>query len=342
MCGCDNSKWDCCCALPSGRLTDLKGYQENMQDSEADARTMEQTAREFSGRTGEKESTIIISYPPCLFTVYGRTTLFYGNELPRPIIGIFGLPGSGKSHLLEKLKAESNVEPIEFHDPNVTLAEILRLSRLPGGQLVVARNPMLQGDVSESKMLGAIEKNIHIYSLIMYLDVSPETIMERRQKATEEKYPEISVDEIQSWKEAEKSELCHLCRDKGILFTLVRDLHRVSSLILESHKYTRLANQASAERALHGMIENDPKAAILIDDGSLTAESPGKLFWQILAELSETSSSSGIYSPNEIFDSNMEDSYTKLLQVSLLYDEIPDDKFNEICKRVASKVTVHR
>ena len=60
-----------------------------------------------------------------------------------------------------------------------------------------------------------------IYTHIIYLDVAPTVVKQRRDQDKQKKRRDLLVDELTDWQETEQTELRKLCLDDEIPFTTV-------------------------------------------------------------------------------------------------------------------------
>lgn len=192
------------------------------------------------------------------------------------------------------------------------------------------------------------------YTHIIYLDVPPETIAQRRGKDNTTKTRlrfEFSVTTLRKWQEAEKKRLREQCRRHGVLFTRVTPHPKLSEqvafLVKDFSNHSQTYNLRCAEVRLDGIIAEHPNQHVLTEvvvldgDRTLTAVDTGDLFWEKVLppeEHPETAVLDG--NPLKSIFSTLGYSYAAFRQVALLYEEVAsaasdnDDGFKALCKKL--------
>ncbi|OOF91928.1 hypothetical protein ASPCADRAFT_409020 [Aspergillus carbonarius ITEM 5010] len=94
----------------------------------------------------------------------------------RPAIGIFGLPGSGKSYLLEKPKGEIKAGSVLFRDTDAPtkVESVSSVYQEPPLGNYHQKLHTAEG-VRQHKSLADIEKEFQNFTHVVYLAVPPET-----------------------------------------------------------------------------------------------------------------------------------------------------------------------
>jgi hypothetical protein len=146
-----------------------------------------------------------------------------------------------------------------------------------------------------------------VYTHILYLDVSPELVAIRRRNDRERSCPVISVEHLCKWQNAERRQLRELCRETGILFSVVYEhsrlwntdkhitqanfttqtdvaAHTKLAVLLRDFQYhTELHNTSKVEEALDVIIDGHSKKLdtmlVLDADRTLAPVDTGSLFW---------------------------------------------------------------
>ncbi|CZT52256.1 related to 2-3-cyclic-nucleotide 3-phosphodiesterase [Rhynchosporium secalis] len=290
------------------------------------------------------------------------------------VVGIYGLPGSGKTFLLNLLRHELRKELFEFYDGSEMIAKVspggleafqeleegekLQWRQLAidtirnecansGRVAVVAGHFMFWPEEEEAARPVYTQNDLATFTHILYLDVPVQIVLQRRQGDMTRGRPSASLSHLSKWQEEEKTQLRSLCRNHGILFSLVSQqttlLGKVSMLLRDFQYHTEEYNLSLAKRFLdESVVAGQPEfeTVLVMDaDRTLAAVDTGMLFWQkILA-----SQSAGRDSPlKTLFGSSLGYSYTAFRQATLLYEEIADDEeFNSTCQEVALVVTMY-
>ncbi|KAK7413572.1 hypothetical protein QQX98_007581 [Neonectria punicea] len=297
-----------------------------------------------------------------------------GSPTKKPVVvGLYGLPGSGKSYLLSRLKEQLDRHAFEFYEGSEMINAVV-----PGGLAGFAnlsdhdkaqfRQQAIQQIGSESLSSGRVAvvcghfmfwsedaniaqpvytpSDLYTFTHILYLDVPAETVVKRRQDDVERKRSPISVEHIRNWQQSEKTSLQHLCRQHGILFSLVPPhpdmISKVSTLIRDFQSYSKGLNLSRVEARLDAVMPQERRLeTVLVLDGdkTLTESDTGALFWQMA---SESQSSDGRECPlSALFGSPLGYSEIAFRQATLLYEGAgDDDEFEALCEAVASAVTM--
>lgn len=172
----------------------------------------------------------------------------YSNGKPK-IIGIYGVSGCGKTTLLTELKSRLGHDHYLYFDgselilrvmePDATIDDfqqqpeenkielrkqaILRIkedcsSAKKAG--IVAGHLMLYEDGSDPQDIHT-QADLETYTHIVYLDVPPAIVLERREQDDKKQRPRITLETIDFWQVAEKTGLRELCLENKILFVNV-------------------------------------------------------------------------------------------------------------------------
>ena len=291
------------------------------------------------------------------------------------VVGLYGVPGSGKTFLLNQLKRELGEKLFVFYEGSKMIADVV-----PGGldafhQMeqqeqvhwrqsaidVIRENCVNNGKVavvaghfmfwSEEQKDGRpvyTTNDLVTFTHILYLDVPAEVITRRRLDDTERNRPSASATHICKWQEAEKKQLRRLCQRHSILFSLLPVhptlLKKVSTLLLDFQHHNEKSNLAYAESRLDEALvagQSQWETVLVIDaDRTLGAEDAGALFWKKISgscHLGDESSS-----PTTVFKSPLGYSYTAFRQATCLYEELAgDQEYDALCQDVASTVAIY-
>ncbi|CAZ84860.1 unnamed protein product [Tuber melanosporum] len=291
------------------------------------------------------------------------------------VVGIYGVPGSGKTFLLDQLKQELGQDHFEFYEGSNMIANLV-----PGGlgafqkldeqeklhwrQLaintigkqcadsgrvaVVAGHFMFWPKEEGAGQPVCTPADLDIFTHILYLDVPPELIAQRVLDDTERSRALPSINHLHKWQQTEQTQLRHLCRHHGILFSLVFPhptlLEKVSTLLRDFRHHTEEYNLACAESRIDEVLVaggGQLETVLVMDaDRTLVAKDTGALFWKTV---SNSRRSRDEECPlKTLFSGPLGYSYTAFRQAALLYEEaVMDEEFNVLCDEVASTMTIH-
>ncbi|TPX18978.1 uncharacterized protein E0L32_011371 [Thyridium curvatum] len=294
---------------------------------------------------------------------------------PKPtVIGIYGLPGSGKSFQMGKLKQNLERHAFDYYEGSDKIASLVDgglsgFQRLGEQEQHYWRQQAINDIAHDcaSKTRSAIvtghfmfweegEDSGHpVYTMadmnsfthIIYLDVPTHTLAKRRLNDPLKNRSVTSIDHLQKWQAAEISYMRHLCRHHRILFLALPDAlqlpTRVSELVCRFSQYTAESNWSLVKAHLDDTTDNKSFQTALVIDGDKTLApfDTGSLFWKAYAE-----ARSKVVGPcplKELFSGPLGYSDTAFFQAMLLYEEAAgDDAFFEgLCDTVASSVQMY-
>ncbi|KAJ6466042.1 uracil phosphoribosyltransferase-domain-containing protein [Mycena vitilis] len=307
------------------------------------------------------------------------------NGIPQPtrvlaggkpiVIGLYGVPGCGKSYLLDRLKADTELgqHDFAFYEGSAVIDELA-----PGGLEAfkcmdeqkkktwretaiaqIADECTTSGKIGlvaghlifwedESKKTGEqvwTGRDAAVYTHIFYLTVPPEVVVARRANDRRRQRSVLSRDHIRRWQEKEQEQLRHVCLENKIIFTVAPAITGVvSALTRNIQSQTEAHNRSCAKSRLDEVVSgfralNLRRSTLLVLDGDKTfiAEDTGKLFWQIVA------GDTGLAKDDPLkllFSSPFGYSYNAFLQAALLYEAVDQAKFEDYCEEVASAATI--
>ncbi|PMD32832.1 hypothetical protein L207DRAFT_440266 [Hyaloscypha variabilis F] len=291
------------------------------------------------------------------------------------VVGLYGVPGSGKTFLLNQLKQELGQEHFEFYDGANMIANLV-----PGGldafqkleeqkkvhwrQLaidtigkectesgrvaVVAGHFMFWPEETEAGHPVYTRNDLDTFTHILYLDVPAELVAQRCLDDKERIRASASVSHLRKWQQAEKTQLRHLCYHHGILFSLVSPhptlLNKVSTLLRDFRYHTEEYNLSRAESRMDEILgagQGQLETMLVMDaDRTLAAKDSGALFWKMVSNSRQSADEERRL--KTLFSSPLGYSYTAFRQAALLYEETANDpEFNALCEEVASAVTMY-
>jgi len=280
------------------------------------------------------------------------------------VVGLYGIQGSGKTFLMHQLKQEFRQERFAFYESSelIDLAvpggltafrasddetkdrwrkhaiDIIGKSCAVSGQVAVVSGHLgFWSKVKKAPDIVYTENDLETYTHFIYLDTPAELVAERSQAdKTRGDRSKLSVSDLIQWQQAEKTKLRDLCREHGILLSMVIPgpalVKNVSTLLRDFARHTEEYNLSQAENRLDelGFATQVQLETILVMDAdkTLAAEDTGNMFWASMDKGSTL---------KDLFSSKLEYTYTAFRQAMLLYEESAD-KFDAICQKVASAV----
>lgn len=287
------------------------------------------------------------------------------------VVGLYGLPGSGKSYLLQHLKramgevhfafyegskviaslVDGGLEA--FHNLDVTGKEDVRCNAIN----LVARDCSTNDKVgvvvghlmfwNEGEEMGRFvytQDDLDTFTHILYLRVPPGIISQRRLDDNQRSRPRFSITHLDDWQNTEEYQLRNLCREQGILFSCLDHttcLDKTPFLLNDFRHHTEENNLSRVFDKLDMVLQTDQRnleTVLLLDgDRTLAAQDTGALFWARIGD--------GITNEDplrSLFSSPLGYSYTAFRQATLLYEETcNDEEFDSMCQDLASTVTMH-
>jgi uracil phosphoribosyltransferase/adenylate kinase/phosphoserine phosphatase len=293
------------------------------------------------------------------------------------VIGLYGIPGSGKTFLLNQLKRELEQESFIFYEGSQEIATLVpggleafqkleesekdkwrklaidkigKESAARGQTAIVTGHFMFWSEDEEVGRSVCTQNDLETFTHLIYLDIDVSIISQRRLNDQERQRPLASIAHLHRWQEAEKSRLRDLCGGHNILFTLL-SLHsktpdKVVALVKDFGLHNEGYNLSQTESALDkavmvGQRRSQLETVLVLDaDRTLAAEDTGALFWE------QISISQGLENKdcplNRLFRGPLKYSYTAFRQAMLLYEEAANEnEFETLCQEVAPRVTMY-
>ncbi|KAJ5300197.1 hypothetical protein PENANT_c067G07793 [Penicillium antarcticum] len=292
------------------------------------------------------------------------------------IIGLYGLPGSGKSFLLNVLKCGLSHADFAFYDGSQVIAadtpggleafqnlneddkerardraieRIKRESFHSGRSALVTGHAVFWAEGEGAGQLVCTPADLDTYTHILYLDVPARDIAKYRSSDQKRSRPSVSIAHLIQWQHEEKKQLRQLCRSHDILFTTITQrqvsMGRLVPLIQDLRSHTDDLNTTLAQQRMDDFITTGserPETVLVFDaDKTLAPQDSGELFW----ELASTSSAKADerFPLKALFSSPLQYSYTAFRQAALLCEEfIGDNKeYDDFCEKVALMINIH-
>ncbi|KAF2746191.1 hypothetical protein M011DRAFT_519818 [Sporormia fimetaria CBS 119925] len=273
------------------------------------------------------------------------------------IIGIYGVSGSGESHFLGQLQERFGTQQFQYYDGSTKISEVTvgglaafqaatKDERYLLRQVAIER---IQQECSDGGRIGIVTghavlldkdtraltdvrtaADARVYTHIIYLDTSAETVLRYWQKDNESKKkrrPELPLEEIEAWIAAERDLVEKYTCLFGMPSVAIKNPgdHETVMMFLEK---LRIPDQ-----------KHDFSMVVLDADKTLAPVDTGIMFWEIFGE--KTGKAKHASHPlKKIF----EDGQTRaaFLKAAQLYeDECSADMYEAICTEVANKVELY-
>ena len=290
---------------------------------------------------------------------------------------MYGVPGCGKSYLLEQLEQKLGGKDFAFYEGSEVIGEnvsggletfkcmaapekehwrkhaidIIGNKCTEGKKVgVVAGHFMFWPEEEQAGTLAWTDNDQKVFTHILYLDVRADVVEKRSRKDREKNRSPTSAHHLRNWQQEEKTQLTSLCRQHGILFSLMSPrpgektlLDRVSTLLLDFKSHDENYNLVQAKSRLEAFVaaQGQLKTVLVMDaDRTLAPEDTGVLFWEKISNLMPAKYDASTL--KNLFSGPLKYTYTAFRQAVLLYEEAVDgQEFDTLCQEVASAVTMH-
>lgn len=294
------------------------------------------------------------------------------------VVGLYGISGSGKTHLLTQLKEKLGTTQFAFYDGSEVIAtavpggleafkkleeqgkkywrqraiNTIQANCSDSGQVaVVAGHFMFWSEEQETVTIVCTQSDLDVYTHILYLDISTDIVEQRRRNDTGKNRPSLSASHLRKWQQEEKTQLRNLCRHHGILFSLISPyqteetfLEKVSTLLLDFKDHTEKHNLNQAMSRLDRVVaagEGQLNTMLVMDaDKTLATEDTGAIFWKKVSDWKPFEYE--ISTLKTLFAGPLQYTHTAFRQAVLLYEEATNDQeFEDLCEDVAAEVKMH-
>lgn len=287
------------------------------------------------------------------------------------VIGIYGLPGCGKSYIMDQLKQELGESDFQYFEGSKEISKVT-----PGGLgefkkqdeykqdhwrklaidaikstcaqtgktgIVTGHYMFWEDEKKEEASRVCSQADLATYTHILYVNAPLEVTAKQRAEDTKRARSNVSIQHLRRWQEIEIREIHDLCRENNILFaTIYPNLKtKLASLIRDFQCHDENHNRLVAEQIFDKYISpsyDELQTILFFDaDKTLAAVDTGTRFWKI----HETNG--GKNDPlSALFQGPLGYSYIAFRQAMLLYEESTnDDEFEAICEEIASQTPLY-
>lgn len=290
------------------------------------------------------------------------------------IVGIYGLPGAGKTFLMNQVKEELGDQRFTFYEGSAMISRLVpggfdafqkmeeeekmqwrvrAIDQIKEHSAASGRSAIVTGHFmfwSEDEDVGQpvyTQRDMETFTHILYLEVPIALLAKRRLEDKEKSRQLVSNTQLRKWQHEERLQLRHLCRRNGILFNLIQPqatlLNKVLTLLIDFGRHNEEYNLWQAVNRLDDIVspQNQLETVLVMDaDRTLAAEDAGTLFWErSFNAMAMEDEASPLHA---LFNGPLGYSYTAFRQAMLMYEEVSDDaQFDCLCAEVASLVTMH-
>ncbi|OAA69839.1 HAD-like domain protein [Cordyceps fumosorosea ARSEF 2679] len=290
------------------------------------------------------------------------------------VIGLYGLPGSGKSTLIEGLKLHLDQENFLFYEGSELISSIVTgglaafdkldeeekrrvRERAIGGvaqecssrnrSALVAGHYMFWTEGESQGHVVATASDLSVYTHIIYLEVPAPAILQRRLDDIGRCREAASAAHLHRWQRAEIDQLRGLCRHHSIFFSAVPQhsspLPFTLRLVRHFAQTNASCNNALVESKVEAALVGEERAetVLVVDaDKTLASEDAGAMFWKAVD--SSLPNKSDVCPLKSLFGSPLGYSEAAFIQATLMYEEAADDvSFEALCDKVSSSITIH-
>ncbi|KAF6833803.1 uracil phosphoribosyltransferase [Colletotrichum musicola] len=263
------------------------------------------------------------------------------------IVGLYGVPASGKSFLLQQLRSRlRGLCPANRELYRERAIKSIADQCASTGQLgIVSGHFSFWTEKNPRPNNVYTPADLNVYTHIICLDTSAYDVAQRCLKDQDRARPPASTAHIRVWKDYEKTNLRRLCREHGIVFTVFHPTDTLVDDVLPFMHDIRLHSEAKnlarvtqqLDQTLAMMSDDTDIETLLVFDADKTLcdIDTGTLFWAKSGANTE-----GECPLKTLFSSSMGYSYASFCQAAFLYEE-HGWEFGFLCDEVAPQVIVH-
>ncbi|KAK4905606.1 hypothetical protein LTR49_025117 [Elasticomyces elasticus] len=298
------------------------------------------------------------------------------RAIPKPanvnIIGLYGIPGSGKSTFLKRLGVLLSTDNLDLREGSKVIEGIV-----PGG--LVAFNALLSAQKTMYREQGITKirdecvqsgktvvvaghllfwndaqqtapdpvytrQDLETYTHILYLDTDLNIVAQRRRDDRDRARPELSVGHLRRWQEEEKCRLRQLCYENSIIFSCIVDASvpykmpidriRPLAVLQDCWKSCETLNKTIAAQKLDNVVTKNHSLieTMLVFDADKTLAPVDAGEIFFMGKKDE---------PLKTLFQTAGYTYTAFRQATLLYEEaMTDTAFEATCEQIAAKISI--
>ncbi|GAQ42883.1 hypothetical protein AKAW_05144 [Aspergillus niger] len=296
---------------------------------------------------------------------------FISNDLnpsgpPRQnMIGIFGLPGSGKTHLLNQLRRELEGGPFSFYEYeevkkaclvhwfayDSAFESISHECDDAGVTGIATANYMQPDDFGDRPYTTLLDDGTlnRPFTHIMYVNTPVEVAHQRCMEDAEKNHLTwCSLDYFRKWADEEIIGLKDTCFDRKIMFTMV-DPHDLPKIITLIHTFQLDRNEEHNQGIVDQCIDEVvapwqgqvDKVLVMDCDGVFAPKYEEQAFWEMFY-FGESNDKRPRALPMRHPWCGFNEDYSECRQSSLAYEQaVADGRFDEACGKAASVVALY-
>ncbi|PWY77752.1 hypothetical protein BO83DRAFT_397208 [Aspergillus eucalypticola CBS 122712] len=265
------------------------------------------------------------------------------NQPRQNLIGIFGLPGSGKTHILNQLRRKLEGGPFSFYEyeevrktspihwPAYDRAfELIRHKCDDAGVTGIATaNYMLPDEFNDHPYTTLLDDGTpnRPFTHIMYVNTPVEVAHQRCMEDAEKNLAWCSLDYFRKWADEEIIGLKDTCFDRKIMFTMV-DSHDLPKIIALIHTFqldrNEEHNQGIVDQCVDEVVapwQGQVEKVLVMDcDGVFAPKSEEQTFWEMFYS-GESNDKGPRALPMRLPWCGFIDDYMECRQLSLAYEQ---------------------
>ena len=300
-----------------------------------------------------------------------------GSSYKPHVVGLFGLPGSGKTYLLKQLEGQLEPTWFAFYEGSTVLSKLVvggidafkKLDEEKKAHIRGLAIEKIRAECAESNKLGVVtghfmfwedegkdapghvltRKDLDTFTHIFYLDVHENIIAERRRNDTGRGREAKSLQHLGKWQRTEIKDLKALCSKHGISFEVLppNQVPQLSSSLQRIRLFRYLTEQDNTAKAKECLdealsLESSKVENVLMFDAdkTLAPQDSGELFWNMVSPQPELGSKHNAL--KELFRSALDYTYANFRQATLLYeDAVPMGELDAFCEQVAAEISMY-
>ncbi|KAL4761081.1 uracil phosphoribosyltransferase-domain-containing protein [Aspergillus foveolatus] len=273
------------------------------------------------------------------------------------VIGLYGLPGCGKSYIMDQLKQELGETDFEFFEGSKEISKVapdgldkfkeldeyqqdhwrkyaidaIKSACAQTGKTGIVTGHYMFWDDEKKEQASRVcsQADLATYTHILYVNAPLEVTAKQRAEDTKRARLNVSIQHLRRWQETEIQEIHNLCRENNILFaTIYPNLKsKLASLIRDFQCHDENHNRFVAEQIFDKYISpsyDELQTVLFFDaDKTLAAVDTGTRFWKIHETKGGKKGSVERAVPRAVGESTN------------------DDEFEAICEEIASHTRLY-